>query len=54
LSNTIAHFALDFSRQQSVCVVTASKPEACSSLPASALRPPRGLGGGGAILRRRD
>src|SRR5262245_61045628 len=26
----------------------------CSSLPASALRPPRGLGGGGAILRRRD
>jgi hypothetical protein len=27
---------------------------ACSSPPASALRPPRGLGGGGAILRRRD
>ena len=34
LSNSIAHFALDFSRQESVCVVvTASEPEAFAPLP---------------------
>jgi hypothetical protein len=54
LGNTIAHFALDFSRQESVCGGHGQR--ACGLLlsPASALRPPRGLGGGGAILRRHD
>ena len=51
-SNTIGQFALDFPRKQSVCGEHGRRAcPACSSHPASADRPPRGLGGGGALLR---
>src|SRR5262249_61260180 len=54
-SNTIAQFALDFPRKESVCGDPGRRAcPACSSHPASADRPPRGLGGGGALLRRRS
>ena len=47
-------FALDFHRKESVC--GGHGPSLTGSLlsPASAAWPPRGLGGGGAILRRHD
>jgi len=52
-SNTIAQFALDFPRKQSVCGDHGRRAwPACSSHPASADGPPRGLGGGGALLRQ--
>jgi hypothetical protein len=43
LSNTIAHFALDFSRKESVCGGTDSEPVASLLSPASACGPPRGF-----------
>ena len=47
-------FALDFHRKESVC--GGHGPSLTGSLlsPASAAWPPRGLGGGGAMLRRHD
>jgi len=53
--NTIAHFALDFERKERVCGDHGRRAYlALSSCPASADGPPRGLGGGGALLRRHD
>jgi len=53
ISNSIAHFALDFERKESVCVARNTGPDRPAPLaPASADGPPRGLGGGGALLRR--
>ena len=42
MSNTIAHFALDFARKESVCVVTDTEPDRLSPLAPPA---PMGLRG---------
>ena len=48
----LPHFALDFSRKESVCGSRTASLAGLLLSPASAPWPPRGLGGGGAMLRR--
>ena len=52
-SNTIAQFALDFARKERCVVITDAEPDRLAPLtPPAPDGPPRGLGGGGALLRR--
>jgi hypothetical protein len=47
-----SNLAIRFSAKRACVVVTDSKPDGFAPLPASARGPLRGLGGGGAMLRR--